>query len=294
MSEAEATYRFLRRQTLVFATHGIHQDLGVFYGAMALASCSPKDCRALLDSYLPRLCLEMRWDGGVTLTPSARGPGGGGEYHASEFGVHQVFPAMTGLLLSMPAKRLYLFSKVMKPGTPPLDWGPRKPRLSPKVRSSDAALPKRGSSPPAAEAKTAAPATGDAGTFFADTVEPTGKGRTRYGRLLQNRIRAMLKAGEKVAFYSSKFRAAMRVTSLDATGTLAMRGVRAPIKMNREWSELTMQDCRSLALAVLREDSKNDNAVVAFYMLATGDIENAPPYLRASGSEQGVLDAFGR
>jgi ELWxxDGT repeat protein len=130
MPEAEASYHFLRRQTAVFATHGMTQDPGVFEGVRALASCSPKDCRALLDSYLPRLYMTMRWDGGVRAISGARGGNGDYCYAPTERGLHRYIPAVMGLMLSMPAKRLYLFSKVMEPGNPPLAWGPRRPRKS--------------------------------------------------------------------------------------------------------------------------------------------------------------------
>jgi ELWxxDGT repeat protein len=129
MTEAEATYRFMRRQTVVFATHGMTQDAGVFEGARALASCNPADCRALLDSYLPRLNMSLRWDGGVHLIPSGRDPSGKDEYSAyRERGIELYMPAVMGLLLSMPEKRLFLFNNVLSPGDAPVAWPPRKPR----------------------------------------------------------------------------------------------------------------------------------------------------------------------
>ena len=129
MGEAEATYRYLRRQAVVFATHGMTQDAGVFEGARALASCDPKDCRSLLDSYLPRLYMSLRWDGGVRLIPSGRDPRGKDEYSAyRERGIELYMPAVMGLLLSMPQGRLHLFKHVLRPGDAPVAWPARGPR----------------------------------------------------------------------------------------------------------------------------------------------------------------------
>ena len=128
MGEAEPTYRYLRRQAVVFATHGMTQDAGVFDGARALASCNPEDCRALLDSYLPRLNLSLRWDGGLRHTPSGRDPSGKDEYGAEERRIDQYIPAVMGLLLSMPQGRLYLFKHVLRPDDAPVVWPARGPR----------------------------------------------------------------------------------------------------------------------------------------------------------------------
>jgi ELWxxDGT repeat protein len=128
MTEAEATYRYLRRQAVVFATHGMTQDAGVFEGVRSLASCNPEDCRALLDSYLPRLNMSLRWDSGLRQIPSGRDPRGKDEYATRERGTEGYMPAVMGLLLSMPEKRLYLFKHVLRPGDAHVVWPARGPR----------------------------------------------------------------------------------------------------------------------------------------------------------------------
>jgi hypothetical protein len=123
-------------------------------------------------------------------------------------------------------------------------------------------------------------------------VPPTEAGKARFDRLLQNRIRDVLKAGGTITLHSPQLNTRMLLTAIDTRGELSLKALRAPITQRRAWSKLTMQECRRLALAVLREDNSLDNAVVAFYMLATGNIKEAPQYLRATDRMQEVMGAF--
>jgi hypothetical protein len=63
--------------------------------------------------------------------------------------------------------------------------------------------------------------------------------------------------------------------------------------MKTEWSRLPAADIRSIALSTPREGSKQDHALAAFYLLATGDAVEARARLRGAGDEYGVLEAFG-
>ena len=126
--EARAATHFMRRMTLCHATHGIAPDWGILDASRASAATDPATCREVLDDVRYRLNLSLRWDGGVQLVPYmvwlARG-----EYGVDVYRADRYVPAMWGLILSMPKKRLYLLSRSAEPGTvvelPPSSTRPR-------------------------------------------------------------------------------------------------------------------------------------------------------------------------
>ncbi len=115
--EARAGTAFMRRMTVCHATHGIAPDWGVLDASRALAATNPAICRQLLDDVRYLLNLSLRWDGGVQLVPYGLGLGKGCEYAVDMYHADRYVPAMWGLVLSMPKKRLYLLSRSAEPGT---------------------------------------------------------------------------------------------------------------------------------------------------------------------------------
>jgi ELWxxDGT repeat protein len=111
--EARAASRFMERMIRCHATHGIAPDWGLFEAARAFAGTDPAACRRLLDTVRYRLNLCLRWDGGVQLVPYRNRRGE--EYGVDTFRAERYVPAMWGLLLSMPRKRLFLLSKAVGP-----------------------------------------------------------------------------------------------------------------------------------------------------------------------------------
>ncbi len=112
--EARAASRFMERMIRCHATHGIAPEWGIFEASRAFAATDPAACRRLLDAVRYRLNLCLRWDGGLQLVPYRNRPGE--EYGVDTFRADRYAPAMWGLVLSMPRKRLYLLSKTAEPG----------------------------------------------------------------------------------------------------------------------------------------------------------------------------------
>lgn len=113
--EARACSHFMERMILSHATHGITPDWGFLDATRALESTDPAACRRLLDAIRYRLNLCLRWDGGIQLVPYRNRRGE--EYGVDTFNADKYAPAMWGLILSMPKKRLFLLSKAVDPGT---------------------------------------------------------------------------------------------------------------------------------------------------------------------------------
>lgn len=113
--QARAASHFMERMTLSHATHGITPDWGFLDASRALASTNPAACRRLLDTVRYRLNLCLRWDGGLQIVPYRNRRGE--EYGVDTFGANRYAPAMWGLILSMPQKRLYLLSRIAEPNT---------------------------------------------------------------------------------------------------------------------------------------------------------------------------------
>jgi ELWxxDGT repeat protein len=114
--EARAASLFMERMRLshaTHATHGITPDWGFLDASRALASTDPAACRARLDTIRYRLNLCLRWDGGLQIVPYRNRRGE--EYGVDTFKADRYAPAMWGLILSMPKKRLFLLSHVAKP-----------------------------------------------------------------------------------------------------------------------------------------------------------------------------------
>ena len=73
---------------------------------------------------------------------------------------------------------------------------------------------------------------------------------------------------------------------MDESGRLGVaigRGERGRVSLPVPWPKLTIEDRKSLALAVLRDDVPADHALAAFYLLAAGLDEDAERHLGRAG-----------
>jgi len=123
--------------------------------------------------------------------------------------------------------------------------------------------------------------------------EPSAEATAEYSKRLRGMVEASLASGRRVKYYDSRMRTDVIVKSIDREGTLAVRGLRMPVTMSRVLSSLPVKDCASLAAGVMDAGSESDNAVVAFYLVASGDTSRAEEYLNASGAKKDILSAFG-
>ena len=94
-----------------------------------------------------------------------------------------------------------------------------------------------------------------------------------WDRMLRAAVADDVKAGRKIRFVLKVLGQSAEVSAIDAKGTLTMRsdagGFPCP------WSDLSLQDRRSLAVARIRETKPNEDlCLAAFYHLACG--EEAP------------------
>ena len=103
---AKAAGIFGERMFFSHATHGIAPDWGIHDAARAYARLNPAACRKLLDIYRYRLNLNLRWDGGIELAPYRNRKDE--EYSAKTFKAGMYIPAILGLMLTLPNKKIYL------------------------------------------------------------------------------------------------------------------------------------------------------------------------------------------
>ena len=108
---------------------------------------------------------------------------------------------------------------------------------------------------------------------------------------LRARIGEDVAAGKKVGFSVAAFQQRFEVMSVDAAGTLELKG--AVTEMSMEWPRLTPADKKSLALAMLREGDAGDHCLAAFYLIVAGDEEEAEDHLaKGGGGADGVEASF--
>jgi hypothetical protein len=111
------------------------------------------------------------------------------------------------------------------------------------------------------------------------------------GKLIE-RARAALRSGRDLSLNPESRRNRRRVVAVDERGTLRVEVVRGMV-VTRAWSRVSAADKTKLALAVLRDESPGDHALVAFFMLAEGDRRAAAGHLAQAGElERQVREAF--
>ncbi|MHC4503798.1 MAG: hypothetical protein ACYTFI_10865, partial [Planctomycetota bacterium] len=133
----------------------------------------------------------------------------------------------------------------------------------------------------------------EAGPERAAAAGPSKEGLEKFGGLLRARIAEVLRSGRNPRYYCSQMRTTAKIMSLEGN-VLGRKGLGVPFTMTTEWSKFPHKDLKSIALAVLRENNKQDHAVAAFYLLAAGDVAGARKHLRVAGDSSGVLEAFKR
>jgi len=99
--------------------------------------------------------------------------------------------------------------------------------------------------------------------------------------MLRRRTIETSASGEAFSFFASLTRSKVNVLSVGEEGVrVDARGV----TMDIAWDRLTAADKLSIAKAIAREDSEQDNAVAAFFARAAGSDEDARAHLAAAGS----------
>jgi hypothetical protein len=84
----------------------------------------------------------------------------------------------------------------------------------------------------------------------------------------------------------------MRVTGIDADDVLTVRT--SDLEMQLEWSRLSVQNRKTLAVSVCRSGTPADHALAAFYLLAAGDRAAAEAHLRKAGDRAEALSVLFR
>jgi len=140
-----------------------------------------------------------------------------------------------------------------------------------------------------AGARRTAPAT----TAPAQGRAPTAVGLAMFDNLLRSRIGDALAAGQPLSLRSRSMRANLKVVAVDEAGTLSLLDPRTSMRMSLAWNKLSHAERSRLALAALRNDEPADNAIAAFFLMASGHSDDARPYLAAAGELGGeVARAF--
>jgi serine/threonine-protein kinase len=109
----------------------------------------------------------------------------------------------------------------------------------------------------------------------------------KWDRRLLARVREEVASGRRPEFRFASADRKARVDSVDPDGTLGMEagGIGTSVWL----PDLTAEDKRNLALAVLREGTPSDHAVAAFYLFAAGDAARAEVHLGKAGREAGEV-----
>ncbi len=110
---------------------------------------------------------------------------------------------------------------------------------------------------------------------------PTAGALDRFGALLRTRVTEELAEGRRPRFSVAAFQQRFEIVAMDEAGTLRLKG--PVMTVDLEWPRLMISDRRSLALAVLREETPLDHALAAFYFIADGDERGASDHLDKSG-----------
>ena len=121
---------------------------------------------------------------------------------------------------------------------------------------------------------------------------PTDAGLKKFDELLRARLEEAIKAGAKPKLHYSKHRSRVLITSIDGNGVLSFRGTRVPVTATVSFDALGLEEKKNLAMAVLEEGDPSDNAVAAFFLIATGNEADAKYHLQLAGEDAGVLSAF--
>jgi hypothetical protein len=111
---------------------------------------------------------------------------------------------------------------------------------------------------------------------------------------LKTRVSEELQAKRRPRFLLTKTKQLVEIAALDERDNLrlASQGLEVPYK----WDALTLEDRRGLALALAREDAPPDQALAAFFCLASGAEEQGRKILDGVADAQlkkEVLDGFG-
>ena len=156
--------------------------------------------------------------------------------------------------LADPAFMDWLFAQTRSPASPPPS--PDPPKAAPDARAPTPATGARLRAPDAA-----AVAAWDA-------------------RLLA-RLREAVKGGDRPAFRVKSMQSKVILLDVEDDGRISVDASR--VKMSLPWARLSLEDRRSAALACARADVPADNALAAFYLLATGMEKEAADYLSRAG-----------
>jgi len=118
--------------------------------------------------------------------------------------------------------------------------------------------------------------------------DPLPEALERWDAQLMARMADELKGGARLTFLWASGRQRVTVLEIDKQGKLTIttgRG-KSGISSFLQWSQLSLMDRKSLALSMLRDDSAEDHALAAFYMLAVADGQ-AQEHLNRAGALAG-------
>jgi hypothetical protein len=98
------------------------------------------------------------------------------------------------------------------------------------------------------------------------------------------KARKALSAGARPRFFLASAHGRTELLAIEEGDVLVVRTLHPPVQFKTAWGKLTLADRRSLALALLREGTAADHALIAFYALATGDRATADAHLPKAGA----------
>jgi hypothetical protein len=144
-----------------------------------------------------------------------------------------------------------------------VDAGRRTPRNSGREESSRTGQEHKDKQPPRAARPSASP---DAAAVW--------------DARLQTRVIEAVRAGQTASFSVESLRQRAEIVAADNEVISFTAG---PARVSLSWTRLSMDERKSLALAILRDEVKADRALAAFYLIATGDELAADDHLRRAG-----------
>jgi hypothetical protein len=114
-----------------------------------------------------------------------------------------------------------------------------------------------------------------------------------WDKKLAKRTREVAAAGHHPQFQVKALHATLTVQSVNEAGDLAVALAEGG-EMELTWARLAREDLRNLAVALAKEDTPEDHALAAFYLLLDGDAERAKEHLgQAKELGAGVSKEFG-
>jgi len=105
----------------------------------------------------------------------------------------------------------------------------------------------------------------------------------RHDAKLVARIKAAIDGGDRPQFLLKALNSLVRIVAVEGENLLVVETIDPPMQFRMEWSKLTLDAKKGIAVGLAREGNEEDHALAAFYAFASGDKKTAETHLEKAG-----------